>query len=233
MDFISYLQGEAAVIGNAPIAFIVCVGIVGTAIYIFLKQLKSQEITNLNGILALREAEIADYRRKLDVRTPEEAQAQLESAQVTAAVESEDQPSEQTAPAPPTIRQAAPRTSRRKPPEAEPEKSRTYIAESDYLEAARATKGMTHLQASESLSGFLGRWVRLSGPLFDVRKSSSGLLLFLRVNGKITGCRFSAEWADRLNQLRAGDPVVVAGRIRSLSSGVMLEHCELVDQSDN
>ena len=65
-------QQFSTVLG-APIPFLLVVGIVGFAIWVVVKHLKANQIENLESRLKLRDDEIADYKRKLEGATPDEA----------------------------------------------------------------------------------------------------------------------------------------------------------------
>ncbi len=187
-----------------------------------LRSMKAQEIADLNSRLTLRNDEIADYRRKLDGKTPDEAKDFVEALEMEVAVEAEP-PTPASAPAPPAV--ARPRA--RPAPRAVAE-ARVFLSRDEYEIARAKTEGMTSLQAAQELQNLNGKWRELRGPLFDVRQSSGRILVFVRGDGAIIGCRFDPEWADRLSRLRVGEEITLIGRIRGFH-GVRLESCELVD----
>jgi len=77
-NLIETLRAESAVIAQAPWSFLVCLIVVGGVIFAVLRTLKAQEISDLKSRLTLRNDEIADYRRKLDGASPDEARARLD-----------------------------------------------------------------------------------------------------------------------------------------------------------
>ena len=82
-DFLSTLKDNWAVIAAAPLAFAIWTAVILAACWALVSHLKTNQIGNLDSRIALRDDEIADYKRKLEGATPEEAAqkiARLEEA---------------------------------------------------------------------------------------------------------------------------------------------------------
>lgn len=223
---IEVLRDEGGVIAAAPWSFAICLFVVGGVIYLILRAMKAQEIADLNSRLTLRNDEIADYRRKLDGKSPDEAKAFVEALEVEAAVEAEAD----AAPSPPPSPKPAPRRAPRAQPAPEAPGARSFVSAEEYEAALAKTAQMTSIQSAKELEGLVGKWRTLTGPLYDVRASSKDqLIVFVQSEGSVLGCRFNGEWADRLSLLRTGEDITLIGRIAGFSSGVRLDHCELVE----
>lgn len=69
---------EWAVISQAPASFLVTSILVGTVVWLALRWQFGTQLINRDGILALKEAEINDYKRKLDGASPDEAAHRIE-----------------------------------------------------------------------------------------------------------------------------------------------------------
>jgi hypothetical protein len=111
-------------------------------------------------------------------------------------------------------------------------------------------EGLTDLQAHASIEPFIGKWMRLSGPLFQATPNpqfgTAGVTLDLSTEGKR---RDAFLWftrdLDRLANVSPGEVITVEGRIRAVNSSVItLEHCgmthpqtialrELVERSED
>lgn len=234
---LSVLRAEGAVIAQAPWSFLICLFVVGGVIFLVLRSLKAQEIADLNSRLTLRNDEIADYRRKLDGKTPDEAKSFVEALEVEVAVETdaaetsaaEALPEVQPQPQP-QLRPPSLSARRRQLPNVEPAGERELISVDAYEEARARTASMTSLQAAQELDGLLGKWRTLRGPLFDIRSSADGrALVFVRGDGSVVGCRFRSDWVGALSELQTGTDITIIGRITSFSTGVQLDDCELVE----
>jgi len=231
---ITVLRSEGAVIAQAPWSFALCLFVVGSVIFLILRALKAQEIADLNSRLTLRNDEISDYRRKLDGKTPDEAKNFVEALEVEVAVEAD---AAETAvatvaevPAEPAPKPKRVESSRRRQlPPVTPAGEREVISMDAYEEARAKTGNMTSLQAARELDGLIGKWRTLRAPLFDIRQSPDGrMLVFVKGDGSIVGCRFRSEWIEPLSELQVGADIALVGRIASFSGGVQLDDCELV-----
>lgn len=225
------LRTEGGVIAAAPWSFAICLFVVGGVIFLILRAMKAQEITDLNSRLTLRNDEIDDYRRKLDVKSLEEAQSRLDSLEVKATVEAEESstanlPEKAPARVPksPALRVAL------KPA---PVEEKEYISAAEYAAAIAKTKNMTMLQASQARDPLVGKWMVLSGELYDVRESSRDVVAFIKLNGEMIACKFSREWRDELSKLAPGDQIQIVGQIRTFSAGARFEDCELVEKTED
>jgi hypothetical protein len=77
MGVLETLRAEGVAIGQAPWSFAICVAVVTGVLFVVLRAFKAQEIADLHSRLTLKSDEAADYRRKLDGATPEEARARV------------------------------------------------------------------------------------------------------------------------------------------------------------
>lgn len=100
----------------------------------------------------------------------------------------------------------------------------------------------TGIQATQMTKPFVGKWMRLSGPLGEVlapRPEYGAQLTFQKNDPKgetdwfryvLIFMRFDPPWVDRLSILRRGDQLTVIGQIKTVEPLVLnLDHCELVD----
>ncbi|MBU4198152.1 MAG: hypothetical protein KJ911_15540 [Alphaproteobacteria bacterium] len=82
---IETLRTEGGVIAQAPWSFVLCLFVVAGVLFLIIRSLKVQEVADLNSRLTLRNDEIADYRRKLDGASPDEAKARLDELEAQVA----------------------------------------------------------------------------------------------------------------------------------------------------
>jgi hypothetical protein len=75
---IDFFAQEWAVIVEAPATFCVATVVIGTAVYLALRWRYQGQIESLNGLIVLKEAEVNDYKRKLDGATPAEAKERID-----------------------------------------------------------------------------------------------------------------------------------------------------------
>jgi hypothetical protein len=95
------------------------------------------------------------------------------------------------------------------------------------------SRGLTDMQAQKLFDPFVGKWLRISGPVSTVRPS--GMVSFADRGGwqqekKGVYLFFDGpEWLDRLAMLSPGTEISAVGRIDGVSqSTLVLHHCELV-----
>lgn len=224
------LRAESGVIAAAPWSFAICLFVIGGVIFLILRAMKAQEIADLNSRLTLRNDEIADYRRKLDGKTPDEAKSFVEALEVEAAVKSDRESQVESAPEPPPAPRRPPMAvaqAKREAPAAAGE--RVFVLQDEYDAALAKTEGLTSIQAAEELQDLVGKWRTLRGEIFDIRPSSSRFIVFIKGEDGILGCRFDSAWGPKLSEFRPGEEIALRGRILGFSAGVRLDNCELVD----
>jgi hypothetical protein len=95
-------------------------------------------------------------------------------------------------------------------------------------------KGYTKIQADKLAESFVGKWMKLSGPLNDVTNSSGDYVVYLEnhlfPSGSAVAMRFDKSWKDRLSVLKVGDTIGVLGQIKDIDRVIVfLEKCELLD----
>jgi hypothetical protein len=103
-----------------------------------------------------------------------------------------------------------------------------------YLTSLR--EGRTSIQSQALIDMYIGKWMRVSGNLADVLKSSPDSrhcqVTFTRTSPGLTELfmRFGKEWFDRLSIMTVGQDVTVVGKIEQVDAfGVHLAECELVN----
>lgn len=119
------------------------------------------------------------------------------------------------------------------PPTEQAIESRVFVdVQPAYL--AGLLEGHSSTKARMLMQAYLGKWIRVSGKVDEVRATNTFLRLsFQDENGEenppLTLMYFTKQWADRLSVLRKGDPVTVVGRIEGVEGRVVsLDQCELV-----
>jgi hypothetical protein len=100
-------------------------------------------------------------------------------------------------------------------------------------------KGRTTTQGEKLVKSYIGKVIRLSRPIADVRISRDPLLwrraVIVTFMGMALGepnvfLRFSRKWASSLSVLREGEVITVIGRIHSIDQfSVWLSGCELIE----
>lgn len=96
--------------------------------------------------------------------------------------------------------------------------------------------GQTSIQAAKLAEAFIGKWIKISGPVGDVLGSTATLRQLTFADRSIYGSgqvfmMFRArEWFDRLSTLRPRDKVTVVGQLARVNSiEIELDNCEIVD----
>ena len=81
--FTSTITKNWAVIREAPEAFFALVVVAFVICWLIVRHLKANQIGNLESRLSLRDDEIADYKRKLEGASPDEAAARIATLEAT------------------------------------------------------------------------------------------------------------------------------------------------------
>jgi hypothetical protein len=96
-------------------------------------------------------------------------------------------------------------------------------------------QGNTSIQAARLAEPYLGKWLKLSGTVSDIRdvfvagKSLVTLKEFSIRNEEYVLLFFSQEWIEHLSTMRAGDSINAIGKVGSIdSTTVTLQDCEIV-----
>jgi hypothetical protein len=100
--------------------------------------------------------------------------------------------------------------------------------------------GHTDIQAKPLATPFIGKWMKVSGPLGNVLSNRQTISQVTFQKGSLfdRGYEFftvymyfdRARWDDRLAVLPPGSGITVVGRLREFDGvGVYLENCELAD----
>ncbi len=95
-------------------------------------------------------------------------------------------------------------------------------------------KGYTILQAKKLAENYMGKWMKLAGPINDVTQLGDTYIVYLEnhlyQSGATVSMRFDKSWKDRLSVLKIGDNIVVLGQIKEIDrTVVLLDKCELID----
>lgn len=88
----------------------------------------------------------------------------------------------------------------------------------------------TDIQARESVSRYIGRWLFVDEEITDVRATTFGdsVTVFAREDDPHIHLRFEREWKIGLTQLQKGTRIVAAGRIADVERWyIRLEDCEI------
>ncbi len=107
----------------------------------------------------------------------------------------------------------------------QPEERSVVDVTPEYL--MRFFEGRTDLQASIGVADYIGKWMKVAGPLGNVSSSSqvtfadrSPVHMFFR----------KKKWVDRLSILSRGDNMTVLGQISYVERGnLVLDSCEFID----
>jgi hypothetical protein len=96
-------------------------------------------------------------------------------------------------------------------------------------------KGVTTIQGEDRLARYIGKWLKVSGPLGDVAVIAPGIVRALFADRSlftynVVNMLFRHQQSnDRLVVMSPGDPITVVGEITSVDvQNVRLENCELI-----
>ena len=133
------------------------------------------------------------------------------------------------------------------PHEGAEKKDRVFVGESitpEYL--ISIFQEHTDIQGARLTEAYLGKWMKVSGPLGNVMSSSpiQAQLTFKRPEVPLTErtwfyytdlfMMFKEPWIDRLTIAKRGDKLTVIGKIERIDGvSVQLENCELVGSDSN
>jgi len=100
----------------------------------------------------------------------------------------------------------------------------------EYL--GKLCKGLTTVQAQKSVELYIGKWMRVSGTVRNVRANDSLVAVELKTNRgyDITAYFREKTMFDHISVLRLGNQIGVLGEIDSVATyGISLEKCELIN----
>lgn len=134
----------------------------------------------------------------------------------------------------------------RDPEPSAPERERVFVPSNitpEYL--ADLFDDRTDLQAKGLVEPYIGKWMKVSGPLGNVSPPNKYFTqVTLKTKGMFDGggrfethgylyMYFKPGWEERLAMLRPDTSIAVVGRLKEVNwVEVHLEHCELVDEED-
>ncbi|MCR4268751.1 hypothetical protein [Nitratireductor sp. ZSWI3] len=78
MDFITYLAGEAKMIAQAPVTFLVLAAVLALMAYWLVRHQFADRLESLNSRITLRDDQLASYKEKLSGASPDEAKQRLD-----------------------------------------------------------------------------------------------------------------------------------------------------------
>ena len=91
----------------------------------------------------------------------------------------------------------------------------------------------THIQKQKLSEVYIGKWLRVSGSITEVRPMFLvGVFVAVDLGSfKTAYCWFKGRWLDRLKLLQKGQAISAIGRIHEIEgSAVVLKSCEIVDK---
>jgi hypothetical protein len=94
----------------------------------------------------------------------------------------------------------------------------------------------TRLQASKLVEPFLGKWIRVSGKMYNVSQIGEGFHMSMQLEGEENTTRFmflgfEKEQKDKVSLIRRGASISVEGKIKEVgTSDLTLSDCEIVYQ---
>jgi hypothetical protein len=96
-------------------------------------------------------------------------------------------------------------------------------------------KEHTEMQRSRVAEVYLGKWLRVIGPVWDTREGwpafseETSYHVSIDIPGGLVHLSFGAKWKGHIEILRRGDPIIAIGRLTMFDSrGASLKDCELV-----
>jgi len=90
--------------------------------------------------------------------------------------------------------------------------------------------GHTGVQGKKLLEPYIGKWIKVSGPLSNVRPTSPGILALVSIGNKHVFMHFGDQWRERLSVLRLEDKITALCEIREAELfELSLDKCEPVD----
>lgn len=91
-------------------------------------------------------------------------------------------------------------------------------------------EGHTSIQAQKSVELYIGKWIRVSGTVFNATEHSAFFSVYLMYKENKYISAYFRKKDDRVSVLRPGDQITVMGEIETVTeSNVGLEKCELLD----
>ena len=89
-----------------------------------------------------------------------------------------------------------------------------------------------HFQAKQLVAPYVGKWIRASGEVDDIIIHETYITIYLEGQISYAVYHFDPAWKGRIEILKAADRINILGQIEKVdTSGVNLEHCELLDES--
>lgn len=119
----------------------------------------------------------------------------------------------------------------------------TFVAVDDRIEVnvkpkylLRLYKGHSSIQADKLAEPYIGKWIRVSGRVYDITDSLGGCRVSFHqrwldgpgIDLSLTMV-FGPEWRDRLSIMKRGTRIKVRGKIKEVNRAwINLTECELV-----
>ncbi len=96
-------------------------------------------------------------------------------------------------------------------------------------------EGLTSLQAEKLFAFYVGKWMKVSGTVYEVKKGYPGIYVFIHGadQGPIMALDFDKNWTARVSMIGKGHTIQAVGQVESVDdSSVSLDHCELVNGTE-
>jgi hypothetical protein len=99
----------------------------------------------------------------------------------------------------------------------------------EYLLGLRKEKNRTQVQTDKLVEPYLGKWIRVSGTIYDIYDS----FVVLRDGEESSAVylMYDMAWKDKFHLLEKRKIIFAIGKIHDISSDLQLKHCELVQKS--
>jgi len=110
----------------------------------------------------------------------------------------------------------------------QPEERSVVDVTPEYL--MRFFEGRTDIQASMGVADYIGKWMKVSGPLGNISGSNTRPQVTFADRSPTHMFFRKKKWVDRLLILSRGDNITVLGQITYVERGnLVLNSCELID----
>lgn len=99
------------------------------------------------------------------------------------------------------------------------------------LDVVKVYEGRTTIQGEKLATTYIGKWLTISGQVYDADKDAFGRtrILIDPTNDLRLILAFAERFSESVGALRKGDAVTARGKIRVVSSNVIhLEDCEII-----
>lgn len=95
-------------------------------------------------------------------------------------------------------------------------------------------EGLTTLQADKLTAFYAGKWMKVTGTVYDVKERHKGTMVSIRSvgDGPFVILSFGEAWTERVSMIGKGHPIKAVGEIEIVTEGgLAMKNCELVNGS--